>query len=138
MKCCSCNASGSCQNCVYVKGGRRCRNCAPQNHSRCVNGMSTGMRSFVGNAQPTSSRRARGVSTVASRNGNVAVSSSFLCSASPSLNNSARNSSSQNDNSVRRKEGSQVDLTVPASSPQMDLLVATSSPQERTGPKSKL
>ena len=36
-KCCLCNNSGRCRNCKYSKSRRKCTNCNPANHNRCLN-----------------------------------------------------------------------------------------------------
>ena len=36
-KCCSCGSSGTCKACTCARGRRRCIDCIPSRHSRCVN-----------------------------------------------------------------------------------------------------
>ena len=36
-RCCYCNTGGRCKSCTCVRNGRKCLNCVPSNHSRCLN-----------------------------------------------------------------------------------------------------
>ena len=45
VKCCKCNANGTCRNCACVKSGSTCTVCAPGEKDRCRNSQSrTGQR----------------------------------------------------------------------------------------------
>ena len=53
MKCCTCNASGSCANCVCAKHGKSCENCIPGIKNRCKNG---GLRHGYGSISNSASQ----------------------------------------------------------------------------------
>ena len=53
-KCCGCNSSGACKFCVCARSGRRCLNCSPSQHNRCLNFALPGTTAPAKPARPSS------------------------------------------------------------------------------------
>ena len=77
-KCCGCNSSGACKFCVCARSGRRCLNCSPSQHNRCLN------FALPGITAPAKTSRQSSGSSFPSKSKRSSLSKASLSSSSPS------------------------------------------------------